>query len=35
MAIAITLVVFGVAGLMWALAAANKDDSDFEDDDNS
>lgn len=35
MAIIIALVIFGVAGLMWALAAANKDNSDFEDDDNS
>lgn len=35
MAIIITLVIFGNAGLMWALAAANKDDSDFEDYNNS
>lgn len=35
MAIIITLVIFGIAGLMWALAAANKDDSDFEDNHNS
>lgn len=35
MAIVITMVIFGIAGLLWALAAASKDDSDFEDDDNS